>query len=93
MTAEIINLRRARKAKVRQDKERNAAANRALHGRSKAQRLAQSDSQKRAQRQLDQALRETCAAPMSDAPEARETSPSLPLASATNHRPDDDTSA
>lgn len=38
MPAEIVNLRRARKAKARTDKEREAARNRVEHGRSKAER-------------------------------------------------------
>jgi hypothetical protein len=36
--AEIINLRRARKAKVRAEADAKAAGNRAKHGRSKAER-------------------------------------------------------
>lgn len=36
--AEIVNLRMARKHRARTDKERQAEQNRALHGRSKAQR-------------------------------------------------------
>ncbi len=36
--AEILNLRQARKRKAREDRERVAAGNRALHGRSKAER-------------------------------------------------------
>jgi chorismate mutase len=35
---DIVNLRRARKQAARQAAEQKAAANRALHGRSKAQR-------------------------------------------------------
>lgn len=38
--AEIVNLRAARKQKLRSEKEKAADANRALHGRSKAERLA-----------------------------------------------------
>lgn len=38
MSAEIVNLRRARKAKARADKQREAARNRVEHGRSKAER-------------------------------------------------------
>lgn len=68
MTAEIINLRRARKAKARQDATREAAANRALYGQPKAQRLAQRDAQQRAQRTLDQTLREGHAAGMPEIP-------------------------
>ncbi len=36
--AEFVNLRQVRKRKAREDKERTAAENRALHGRSKAER-------------------------------------------------------
>ncbi|KQZ19081.1 hypothetical protein ASD50_06095 [Mesorhizobium sp. Root552] len=36
--AEIVNLRQARKHKARSEKERIAAENRAIHGRSKAER-------------------------------------------------------
>ncbi|BCH16050.1 MULTISPECIES: DUF4169 family protein [unclassified Mesorhizobium] len=36
--ADIVNLRQARKQKARADKERLAEQNRALHGRSKADR-------------------------------------------------------
>ena len=35
---EIVNLRQARKQKARSEKERLAGENRALHGRSKAER-------------------------------------------------------
>lgn len=35
---EIVNLRQARKHKARSEKERIAAENRAIHGRSKAER-------------------------------------------------------
>ena len=38
MSAEIINLRRARKAKARADAQTSAAQNRAKHGVSKAER-------------------------------------------------------
>jgi hypothetical protein len=36
--ADIVNLRQVRKQKARADKERAAAENRAIHGRSKAER-------------------------------------------------------
>jgi hypothetical protein len=36
--AEIVNLRQARKRKARKEKERTAEQNRAIHGRSKAER-------------------------------------------------------
>ncbi|WP_221792305.1 DUF4169 family protein [Aquisediminimonas sediminicola] len=38
---EVINLRQARKARDRSAKQVQAAANRALHGRNKAQRQAE----------------------------------------------------
>lgn len=38
MSAKIVNLRRARKAKARAETAREAARNRVVHGRTKAQR-------------------------------------------------------
>jgi Domain of unknown function (DUF4169) len=38
MTADIINLRKARKAKAREDKDKQAAENRVRFGRTKADR-------------------------------------------------------
>lgn len=38
MSADIVNLRHARKAKARTDKERQAEQNRLLHGRTKAEK-------------------------------------------------------
>lgn len=40
MSAEIVNLRRARKAKLRSEKEQRAAENRVRHGLTKAERKA-----------------------------------------------------
>lgn len=40
MSADIVNLRRARKAKARAEKEQRAAENRVLFGRSKIERTA-----------------------------------------------------
>ncbi len=40
MSADIINLRRARKAKARAEKEQRAAENRVVFGRSKVERVA-----------------------------------------------------
>lgn len=40
MSAEIVNLRRARKAKLRSEKEQRAAENRVRHGLTKAERQA-----------------------------------------------------
>ena len=56
--AEIINLRMARKAKRRTDKEQAAAANRAQSGQSKATRLARKQEVDRAGRMLDGAKRD-----------------------------------
>ncbi|MAA97389.1 MAG: hypothetical protein CMN87_18115 [Stappia sp.] len=38
MSGDIVNLRQARKTRARGEKERRAAENRALHGRTKAER-------------------------------------------------------
>ena len=51
--AEIVNLRMARKQKARADREKIAAENRAVHGRSKAERLAGKAEQERAAARLD----------------------------------------
>jgi hypothetical protein len=53
MTADIVNLRRARKAKVRADKERTAAENRAAFGRSKAEKTKAATERERAIRVLE----------------------------------------
>jgi hypothetical protein len=59
MMAEIVNLRRARKAKDRADKDRTAEANRARHGVAKPVRdLARARSEKAA-RDLDAGKLET----------------------------------
>lgn len=57
--AEIINLRQARKAVKRKQGETMAAANRVKFGRTKAERLAQTNEQQRAARLIDGARRET----------------------------------
>jgi hypothetical protein len=57
MAAEIVNLRRARKAKTRADAETKAAENRALHGRTKAEKARDAFERERAARALDQAKR------------------------------------
>ncbi len=54
----IVNLRRARKARDRRDKEAQAATNRALHGRTKAERAAEKAEQDRLNQTLDRAKRE-----------------------------------
>lgn len=54
----IINLNRARKDKARAEKRRQADANAAKHGRSKAERLRDEAEAERAARILDQHRRD-----------------------------------
>jgi Domain of unknown function (DUF4169) len=56
--AEIINLRLARKAKGRATAQEAAAANRARHGRTKAERDRLAQEAERAARLIDGAKRE-----------------------------------
>lgn len=58
MTADIVNLRRARKAKARSGKDAEAAENRAKFGRTKAERARDAIEQARARRAVDGALRQ-----------------------------------
>jgi hypothetical protein len=51
--AEIVNLRRARKDKTRQQRESEADANRRRFGRTKAEKAADKDAQDRSQREVD----------------------------------------
>ena len=53
MPADLINLRRARKARARADKEKQAAENRAKFGRTKAERQTTSATGDLERRQLD----------------------------------------
>jgi hypothetical protein len=53
--AEIVNLRRARKARARTDAETKAAANRALHGRTKAEKVRDEAEAARLTRTVDNA--------------------------------------
>ncbi len=53
MAAEVVNLRRARKAKTREDKERAAEANRAQFGLTKAEKAKQTAERRRAASALD----------------------------------------
>jgi hypothetical protein len=50
---EVINLRRARKAKARSANEAKAAANRLAHGRTKAEKQVTKAEQEAAARKLD----------------------------------------
>ena len=52
MTADVINLRRARKAKARGEREGVAAANRAAFGRSKTEKTKDDAERERASRIL-----------------------------------------
>ncbi len=56
--AEIVNLRRARKAKVRATAQTTAAANRAAFGRTKAEKTAATTEIARHDRTLDGAKRD-----------------------------------
>lgn len=53
MTAEIVNLRQARKSRARAVKQAQAEENRAKYGTSKAERQRRSAEAERAARQLD----------------------------------------
>jgi hypothetical protein len=55
---DVVNLRQARKARARKDAAVEADANRALHGRTRAEREAQESDAQRAGRLLDGAKRE-----------------------------------
>ena len=50
---EVVNLRRARKARARADKERQAEQNRLVHGRPRAEREAEAAARDLAARHLD----------------------------------------
>jgi hypothetical protein len=58
MMAEIVNLRQARNARARAEKEAGAAANRARFGRTKADKSAAEARRKLAEKQLDSHKRE-----------------------------------
>ncbi|WP_439137701.1 DUF4169 family protein [Roseicyclus sp.] len=58
MTAKIVNLSRARKTRARDDKRRQADANAARFGQTKAERDAATRAAEAAARHLDQHKRE-----------------------------------
>ena len=58
MSAEIVNLRRARKARARIEKDAKAAENRRRHGRTKAEKQAESAERERAERRIESHRRE-----------------------------------
>lgn len=54
----VVNLRRARKAKARRDKDAQADVNRRQHGQTRAEKRAQADAKARLARTVDGARRE-----------------------------------
>jgi hypothetical protein len=56
--SKVVNLRLAHKARDRRDAEAQAASNRALHGRTKAQKQAEKAERERHTRTVDGARRE-----------------------------------
>ena len=58
MAADIINLRRARKAKARVDRDREATANRAAYGRPKSEKQKSAAEERLAARRIDAHRRE-----------------------------------
>lgn len=58
MTGDVISLSKARKARDKAAAEREAAANRARHGRTKAQKARDAAEEEQRRRLLDQARRE-----------------------------------
>jgi acetyl-CoA carboxylase beta subunit len=64
--AEIVNLRRARKAKRRRENAADADASRLLHGRTKAERTLQDAERDRQARRLAGVRRETGSDPEKD---------------------------
>lgn len=56
--AEIVSLRQARRQKARADKERVAERNRALHGRSKAEKTRDAEAAKKSQNFIEGHRRE-----------------------------------
>ena len=53
MTADIVNLRRTRKAKARTERDQTAAENRRAFGRSKTDKQAEAAERERADRALE----------------------------------------
>lgn len=56
--SEVVNLNRFRKAKARADARSSAAENRALHGRTRAEKALETARRDKAARDLDGARRE-----------------------------------
>ena len=53
MTGKVVSLSRARKTREREDKRRQADANAAKHGRTKADKVADAAEANKAERDLD----------------------------------------
>ena len=68
MSADIINLRQARKNKARRDKEATAAENRERHGRKKAERQLTEARDDKDRRDLDAHRRERDETPSDSGP-------------------------
>jgi hypothetical protein len=59
MSAEIVNLRRVRKAKARGEREKQAADNRVAFGRTKAERTLTEAERERAEKSIEAHRRDT----------------------------------
>ncbi len=59
MPADLVNLRRARKAKARTERDKQAIENRVAHGRSKAERAGTDSERENAVQKLDGHRHET----------------------------------
>lgn len=105
MTAEIVNLRRYRKAKERSAKAAEAEASRLRHGRTKSERITSEAERERERRRLDGARRTDDIDPASvlraentDAPpldgldfaDRPQAAPYLPNLQSAEAAPDDD---
>ena len=66
--ADIVNLRRARKARARVEKEAQAAQNRLSFGLSASERRAGDSARDKAERHIDEHLRENADGPDTTAP-------------------------
>lgn len=69
MPADVINLRKARKARDRAEKEARATERRVQFGRSKAERERLAAEAERRRRELDGARREAAREPPTDSPD------------------------
>ena len=59
MAGDVVNLKLFRKIRAREEKEREAAANRAAHGRPKVERLRTGAEEARQRERLEALRRET----------------------------------